>query len=117
MVKMMSSLLVMQFALHGISRRIYWSIFNFYTVIDWTLSLQLDIWADCMERLSTDKGDLRILVDEMVSQLHYPPFPNKKVVNKSVDDNIDTFWKEFKHFTELAHTAIVPVPLKMMMPF
>ncbi len=39
-----------------------------------------------------------VIVDEMVSWLHYPPFPNKKVVNKSVDDNIDTFWKEFKHF-------------------
>ncbi len=36
------------------------------------------------------------MVNEVVSRLHYPPCPNKKVVNKEI---IDIFWKEFKHFT------------------
>ncbi len=39
------------------------------------------------------------MADEVVSQMHYPPCPNKKVVNKSIDEIIDIFWKEFKHFT------------------
>ncbi len=38
-------------------------------------------------------------MDEVVSWLHYPLCPNKKVVNKSIDEIIDIFWKEFKHFT------------------
>ncbi len=47
-----------------------------YSVTAWALSLQPDIQADCMELLSTDNGDLRKLVNEFVSQLHYPPCPN-----------------------------------------
>ncbi len=35
----------------------------------------------------------------MVSQLHYPQCLTKKVVNKSIHEIIDNFWKEFKHFT------------------
>ncbi len=65
----------------------------------WASSLQPDIRADCNEHLSTDNGDLRKLIDEVVSQLHYPPCPNKKVMSKSIDEIIDIFWKEFKHFT------------------
>ncbi len=38
-------------------------------------------------------------MDEVVSCLHYPPCPNKKVVNKSIDEIIDIFWKEFIQFT------------------
>lgn len=34
-----------------------------YVVTAWALSLLPDIRADCMERLSTDKGDLRKLID------------------------------------------------------
>ena len=70
-----------------------------YAVTVWALSLQPDIRADCMECLSTDKGDLRKLIDEVVSNLHHPPCPNKKVASKSIDEIIDIFWKEFKHFT------------------
>lgn len=40
-----------------------------------------------------------MMVDEVVSRLHSPPNPNKKVEKKSVDEIIDIFWKEFKHFT------------------
>ncbi len=39
------------------------------------------------------------MIDEVVSQLHYLPCPNKKLVNKSINETIDIFWKEFKHFT------------------
>ncbi len=70
-----------------------------YAVTAWALSLHPDIRADCMERLSIDNGDLRRQMDEVVAKLHYPPCPNKKVVNKTVDEIIDIFWKEFKHFT------------------
>ena len=49
-----------------------------YAVTAWALSLQPHIRIDCMEQLSTDNGDLRIMVDEVVLQLHYPPCPNKK---------------------------------------
>ncbi len=38
----------------------------------WDLSIQPDIQADCMECLSTDNFDLKKLVDEVVSGLHYP---------------------------------------------
>ncbi len=51
-----------------------------YAVTAWALSLQPEIQADCTERLSTDSGDLRKMVDDVVSQLHYLPFPIKKVV-------------------------------------
>ena len=70
-----------------------------YAVTAWALSLLPNIRADCMERLSTDNGDLRKLIDEVVSCLHHPPCPNKKVASKSIDEIIDIFWKEFKHFT------------------
>ncbi len=70
-----------------------------FVVTAWALCLQLDIRIDCMEQLSTDNRDLRNMVDEVVSQLHYPPCPNKKVVKKTTDEIIDIFWREFKHFT------------------
>ncbi len=69
-----------------------------YAVTVWALSLQLDIRIDCMEQLSTDNGDLRKMVDEVVSRLHYQPCPNKKVVNKTIDQILDIFLKELKHF-------------------
>ena len=70
-----------------------------YAVTAWTLSLVPEIRIDCLERLSTDTGELWRMVDEVVSRLHYPPCPNKKVVNKTIDEILDIFWKEFKHFT------------------
>ncbi len=70
-----------------------------------------------MERLSTDKGDLRCLIDEVISRLHHPPCPNKKVASKSIDEIIDIFWKEFKHFTyKTSSYSFNQVGLKMMMP-
>ncbi len=62
-------------------------------VTAWALSLHPDISADCMEQHSIDNGNLRKLVYEFVSQLHYPPCPNKNVVNKSIGKNIDIFGK------------------------
>ncbi len=38
-----------------------------YAKTAWALSLQPDIQADCMEQLSTDNGNLKKLVDEVVS--------------------------------------------------
>ncbi len=70
-----------------------------YAVTVWALSILPDIKADYMECLSTDNGDLRKLIDEVVSRFHHPPCPNKKVASKSIDEIIDIFWKEFKHFT------------------
>ncbi len=70
-----------------------------YAVTVWAFSLQHDIRADCMERLHTDNRDLRKLIDEVVSWLHHPPCPNKKVASKSINEIIDICWKEFKHFT------------------
>ncbi len=52
-----------------------------------------------MELLSTNNGDLRKMVDKVVSWLHYLPCPNKKAVNKTIYEIIDIFWKDFKHFT------------------
>ncbi len=70
-----------------------------------------------MECLSTDKGDLRHLIDEVISHLHHPPCPNKKVTNKSINEIIDIFGKNSSTLlTELALTAIGQVALKMMMP-
>ncbi len=39
------------------------------------------------------------MVDKVVSRLHYLPCPNKEVVNKSIVEIVDIFWKDFKHFT------------------
>ncbi len=63
-----------------------------YAVTAWALFLQPDIRTDCMECLSTDNGDLRKLIDDIVLQLHYPPCSNKKVASKSIDEIIDIFW-------------------------
>ncbi len=52
-----------------------------------------------MEQLSTNNSDIRKMVKKVVSQLHYPPCPNKKVVNKSINEIIAIFWKEFEHLT------------------
>ncbi len=70
-----------------------------YAVMTLAHSFQPEIQSDCMEQLGTDNGDLRKLVDEVVSWLHYPPCPNKKVVNICIDEIIDIFWNEFKHST------------------
>ncbi len=48
-----------------------------YAVTAWTLSLYPEIHADCAERMSTDKGDLRKLIDEVVARLHTHPCLNK----------------------------------------
>ena len=70
-----------------------------YAVTAWALSLLPDIRADCMERLSTDKGDLRRLIDEVISHLHHPPCPNKKVARKSIDEIIDFFLERIQTFS------------------
>ncbi len=62
------------------------------------LSLQPDIIADCMEQLSIYNGDLRKMVDEVVLQLHYLPWPNKKGANKSNDEIIDIFLERVQIF-------------------
>ncbi len=64
----MSSILKMQYNLHGKSKN---RLDHAFAVTSWALSLQAEIQADCMEQLSTDNGDLRKLVDEVVSQFHY----------------------------------------------
>ncbi len=57
------------------------------------------------------------MVDEVVSQLHFPPCPNKKVVNKSINEIIDIFGKNLNILlTELALSVINQVGLKVMMP-
>ncbi len=53
-----------------------------------------------MEQLSKN-DNLRKLVDGVVSQLHYPPYPNKNVVDKSIDENSKI------SLTELALRAII----------
>ncbi len=56
------------------------------------------------------------MVDEVVSQLHYPLCPNKKVMNKNIDEIIDTFGKSSKFsFSELALIFVILVTLKMTM--
>ncbi len=52
-----------------------------YAVTACALSLQPEIQADCIEQLRTDNGNRWKMADEVVSWLHYPPCPNKKVVN------------------------------------
>ncbi len=69
-----------------------------YTVTAWALSVHPEICADCAERMSTDKGDSRKLIDEVVALLDTHPCLNKKVPTLSIDEIIDIFWKEFKHF-------------------
>ncbi len=61
-----------------------------WSVMAWALSLQPDTQACCMEQLSTDNGDLRKMVDKVVSWLHYPPCPNKNVVNECHNDQLLT---------------------------
>ncbi len=68
-----------------------------YAVKTWALSLQPNIQADCMECLSIENGDISKTVNEVVSQLHYPLCPNKKVTNKSIDEIIDIFWKKISN--------------------
>ena len=72
----------------------------------WAFSLQPEIQSDCMEQLRTHNGDLRKFVECL----------NKKVVNKSIDDNTDIFGKNLNvSLAELALTVINQVALKMMM--
>ncbi len=87
-----------------------------YAVTVWALSLHPDIRANCMEQLSIDNGNCRKLMDEVVVKLHYPPCPNKKAVNKTVDEIIDIFGKNSNiSLTELALTVIIQVVLIMLM--
>ncbi len=66
--------------------------------------------------MSTNKGDLKKLIDEVVAHLHTTPCLNKKVSTLRIDEIIDFIWKEFKHsLTALALTAIALVISKMMM--
>ncbi len=70
-----------------------------------------------MEQLSTNTRNLRKLVDDVDSWLHYPPCPNKKVVNKRIDIIIYFFGKSSNiSLRELDFTFLVKVALKMMMP-
>lgn len=43
--------------------------------------VQLDIMADCMEHMSDDDGDLWKFIDQVVLQLHNPPFSKKHGIN------------------------------------
>ncbi len=83
-----------------------------YAVTSWALSLQTEIQADCMEQLSTDIRDLRKLVDEVVSWLHYLPCPNKKMVNKSIDEIINVFWKIC--FRKISNTSLTALDLTVI---
>ncbi len=81
-----------------------------HAVTAWSLSLQPDIQAVCMEWLSTDNGDLRKLVDEVISWLHYPLCPNKKWWTKVLMKLLILFGKSSNiSLTELDLTIIVQV--------
>ncbi len=84
MMIMMSSLSEMQDYLSGNMLE------HAYGVMASALSCQPEIQADCMEQLSNDNIDLRKMVDEVASCLHYQ-CPKKKVVNKSIDEVVDIF--------------------------
>ncbi len=49
-------------------------------------------------KMSTDMV-MNELIDKVFARLHTPPSPNKTIMAKSFDNNIDIFWKEFKNFT------------------
>ncbi len=84
-----------------------------YAVTAWALSFQPDIKAYCMERLSTDKSDLRKMVDEVVSTLHYRA-QTKKWKTKVLMCLLIFFGKNLGAlFTELALTAINQVTSTM----
>ncbi len=69
-----------------------------YTLTAWALSFQPDIRADCMEQLCTDNVNLRKLVNEVVSWLHYPPsFMSQQKSGEQYYEIIHMFWKEFKN--------------------
>lgn len=38
------------------------------------------------------------MIDRVVIHLHEPPCLNKKVLNNTMDEILDNFWKEFDHF-------------------
>ncbi len=87
-----------------------------YSVTVRALSLQLDIWAYCMERLSIENAKLRKMLGEVVSQLHYPPCPNKNWWAKVLMRLLIFFGKNLNISPkELARTAIAQVALKMIM--
>ncbi len=77
-----------------------------YAVTAWALSLLPDIRADCMERLSTDNGDLRKLIDDIVLWLRYPPCSNKKVASKSM-------MKLLKFFGKNSNTLLSELALQL----
>ncbi len=75
MMKILTSLLEIVF-LPGKSKKN--RLEHAFAVMAWDLSLQPEIQVDCMDHLSNDTSHIRNLVDEVVSQLHYPFCPNKK---------------------------------------
>ncbi len=51
-------------------------------VMEWALSLNPEICADCSNGMSTQNGDLTKFIDEVVACLHTPPCPSKNSQQK-----------------------------------
>ncbi len=66
-----------------------------HSVTAWVLSVHPDVQAHWIEQFSAVTGNLRMSIDEVVSQLHSPPCPDKK----EHWQNFGIFWEELKHFT------------------
>ncbi len=52
-----------------------------------------------MERLSINNRDLRKSIDEVVSRVTLASMSQQESSEKSINEIIESFWEEFKHFT------------------
>ena len=78
-----------------------------YAIAAWALCVMKEVRQDVSLRL---KGIHRDAIEEVVTRLHLPPCPNKRVnlSNMTPADIVDTFWNEFKAFQNCTEPFHVP---------
>ena len=68
-----------------------------YSIAGWALSVMPDVYADATARF---KGNHRDALERVVRKLHKAPCPNPAIelADKTEDEIVELFWKEFKAF-------------------
>ena len=69
-----------------------------YAITAWILCVVPEVRESVKNTMT---GTHRLAVEQVIERLHVPPCPNpsKEVCNMKISVIIDTFWEEFKHFS------------------
>ncbi len=81
-----------------------------YAVTGWALSVQPEICSHCINLLT---GSQHLQIEQVIVKLHQKPYPNLNVINESIEDVVDVFWKDFKS-TDFPLTILDDSPPKML---